>query len=110
MLIQAHVARARLLVIAVPDTFQVRKMIEVARRLNPAIETVVRERSSLDKYEAKWNDARALVTRERSAAVNNEEESSLDTILGTMNESQLRDLLKSLPVVAVKRALGQNKK
>ena len=45
VLIQAHVARARLLVIAVPDTFNVRKMIEIARALNPGIETVVRAQS-----------------------------------------------------------------
>lgn len=31
-----------MLVIATPDTFHVRKMVEIARTLNPAIETVVR--------------------------------------------------------------------
>jgi CPA2 family monovalent cation:H+ antiporter-2 len=45
VLIQAHVARAGLLVIAVPDTFSARKMIETARLLNPGIETVVRTHS-----------------------------------------------------------------
>ncbi len=42
---QTHVMRARLLVIATPDSFAVRKMIEIARILNPAIETVVRTHS-----------------------------------------------------------------
>ncbi len=42
VLIQAHIARARMLVIATPDTMNVRQMIEVARTLNPGIETVVR--------------------------------------------------------------------
>ncbi len=42
VLIQAHVARASMLVIATPDTFDVRKMVEIARKLNPTIETVVR--------------------------------------------------------------------
>lgn len=42
VLIQAHIARARLLVIATPDTLNVRQMIAVARALNPEIETVVR--------------------------------------------------------------------
>jgi monovalent cation:H+ antiporter-2, CPA2 family len=42
VLIQAHIARARLLVIAVPDPFQVRRMIEIARMVNPGVETVVR--------------------------------------------------------------------
>jgi CPA2 family monovalent cation:H+ antiporter-2 len=45
VLIQAHVARARVLVIAIPDTFHVRQMIEIARTLNPDIETVVRTHS-----------------------------------------------------------------
>ena len=42
VLVQAHVARAAMLVIATPDTFGVRKMVEAARTLNPAIEVVVR--------------------------------------------------------------------
>jgi monovalent cation:H+ antiporter-2, CPA2 family len=41
-LVQAHVARARMLVIATPDTLGVRRMAEHARLLNPAIEIVVR--------------------------------------------------------------------
>jgi CPA2 family monovalent cation:H+ antiporter-2 len=45
VLIQAHIARARMLVIATPDTFDVRRMIEIARALNPGIETVVRTHS-----------------------------------------------------------------
>lgn len=42
VLIQAHIARAGMLVVATPDTFHVRQMIETARALNPGIETVVR--------------------------------------------------------------------
>ncbi len=42
VLIQAHIAHASMLVIATPNTFDVRKMINTARTLNPAIETVVR--------------------------------------------------------------------
>ena len=45
VLIQAHIARASMLVIATPDTFHVRRMIETARALNPGIETVVRTHS-----------------------------------------------------------------
>ncbi|MBY0240860.1 MAG: Kef family K(+) transporter [Burkholderiaceae bacterium] len=45
VLIQAHIARAALLVIATPDTFHVRAMLETARALNPAIRTVVRSPS-----------------------------------------------------------------
>ncbi len=40
VLIQAHVARARLLAIAAPNPFAALRMIEIARALNPGIETV----------------------------------------------------------------------
>ncbi len=42
VLIQAHIARAAMLVIATPDTLKVRQMIATARLLNPMIETVIR--------------------------------------------------------------------
>jgi CPA2 family monovalent cation:H+ antiporter-2 len=45
VLIQAHIARARILVIAVPDPFDARRMIETARMINPGVETVVRTHS-----------------------------------------------------------------
>jgi len=45
VLIQAHVARARLLIVATPNTAGVRKMVETARTLNPRIETLLRTHS-----------------------------------------------------------------
>lgn len=42
VLIQAHIGRAAVLVIATPDTLQVRQMIETAQALNPGIDVVVR--------------------------------------------------------------------
>ena len=42
VLIQAHIARAHMLVIATPDTLNVRQIVATARILNPEIETVVR--------------------------------------------------------------------
>ena len=45
VLIQAHIARAGMLVIATPDTVSVRRMAEIARTLNPAIEIAVRTHS-----------------------------------------------------------------
>lgn len=60
VLIQAHIARASMLVIATPDTFHVRAMIEIARALNPAIETVVRTHSE---------DEATLLTRENAGKV-----------------------------------------
>jgi len=41
-LIQAHIADAAMLVIASPDTFNVRQMAQTARALNPDIEIIVR--------------------------------------------------------------------
>src|SRR5512139_1105797 len=60
VLIQAHVARAQMLVIATPDTFQARKMIEIARTLNPRIRVVVRSHSE---------DEAALLRREQAVEV-----------------------------------------
>jgi CPA2 family monovalent cation:H+ antiporter-2 len=42
VLLQAHVHRARMLVIAVPDTVDVREMVDTARAVNPRIDVVVR--------------------------------------------------------------------
>jgi CPA2 family monovalent cation:H+ antiporter-2 len=42
VLIQAHIANAAMLVIASPDTFNVRQMAQTARALNPSIEIIVR--------------------------------------------------------------------
>jgi CPA2 family monovalent cation:H+ antiporter-2 len=42
VLIQAHIAKAGMLVIAAPDTVTVRRVAEIAHTLNPAIEIVVR--------------------------------------------------------------------
>jgi CPA2 family monovalent cation:H+ antiporter-2 len=52
---QAHVQSAKLLVAAAPDPYQVRAVIELARTLNQAIETVARthsesERAYLEKH------------------------------------------------------------
>ncbi len=45
VLIQAHIAKASMLVIATPDTIDVHQMVEIARTLNPSIEVVVRTHS-----------------------------------------------------------------
>jgi CPA2 family monovalent cation:H+ antiporter-2 len=42
VLIQAHIARAAMLVVATPDTLGVRQMAAAARTLNPSIEVIVR--------------------------------------------------------------------
>ncbi len=45
VLIQAHIGKASMLVIATPDTVHVRQMVETARLLNPSIEVIVRTHS-----------------------------------------------------------------
>jgi monovalent cation:H+ antiporter-2, CPA2 family len=42
VLIQAHIARAAMLVIAIPDTLNIRKMVEIAKTLNPSVAVVLR--------------------------------------------------------------------
>src|SRR3546814_8568334 len=44
----ADIAQARLLVIATPDGFQTRRIIEIARELNPEIDTAIRTHSEAE--------------------------------------------------------------
>lgn len=60
VLVQAHIARARVLAIATPAAINVRQMIETARALNPSIQVVVR---SHDEAQA------GLLSREAEATV-----------------------------------------
>lgn len=53
-LIQAHIARAAMLVIAIPDTMNIRKMTRIARTLNPTVQIVLRTH----------NEAEALLLQE----------------------------------------------
>lgn len=45
VLIQAHIAHAAMLVVATPDTINVRQMVDTARTLNPRIEILLRTHS-----------------------------------------------------------------
>jgi CPA2 family monovalent cation:H+ antiporter-2 len=42
VLVQTHLARAAMLVVAIPDTVNVRRMVEIARTLNPGVSVVLR--------------------------------------------------------------------
>ncbi|MDW5443062.1 YbaL family putative K(+) efflux transporter [Polaromonas sp. SM01] len=48
VLVQAHIATARMLVIATSDSLNVRQMIATARTLNPGIETVLRSHNETE--------------------------------------------------------------
>ena len=60
VLVQAHVARASMLVIATPDSARARTMLDIARRLNPRIETIARTHS---------DEEAELLRRDRADAV-----------------------------------------
>lgn len=45
VLVQAHLLRARMLVVALPDAFRARKVIETARAMRPQVEIIVRTHS-----------------------------------------------------------------
>jgi len=69
-LVQAHVQRARMLVIATPDTLNVRRMIEIARTVNPRIETVVRTHSEEEAELLVKENAGKIFLGERELARN----------------------------------------
>ena len=61
VLIQAHIARAAMLVVTTPDALQVRQMIETAQTLNPGVDIVVRSHNE--------DEAQRLVQECRHAQV-----------------------------------------
>ena len=68
VLIQAHIARARMLVIASPDTLRALRMIETARALNPRIETLVRTHSEEEAALLRKEDVGAVFLGEHELA------------------------------------------
>ncbi|WP_028103283.1 YbaL family putative K(+) efflux transporter [Pseudoduganella violaceinigra] len=68
VLIQAHIHKARMLVVATPDTFHVRAMIETARALNPDIKIAVRTDSEEDADLLRSERAGAIFIGEQELA------------------------------------------
>lgn len=66
VLIQAHIARARSLIITTPDALRVRRMLETAKLLNPKVKTVVRSYSE-EEEALLQKDIDALVLRGEQA-------------------------------------------
>jgi monovalent cation:H+ antiporter-2, CPA2 family len=75
----AGIERARLIAVATPDSFQARRIVEVARALNPAIEVVARTHNA--------NEIRALEARGAARVVMGELE-----LARAMTEHTLRGL------------------
>jgi CPA2 family monovalent cation:H+ antiporter-2 len=59
-LVQAHIVDARMLVIATPQTVEVRQMIATARSLNPTVDVIVRSHNT---------EEAALLEREHASKV-----------------------------------------
>lgn len=66
VLIQAHIARARSLIVTTPDALRVRRMLETAKLLNPKVKTVVRSYSE-EEDALLQKDIDALVLRGEQA-------------------------------------------
>lgn len=69
VLIQAHIARAYMLVIATPNTLDVRQIIATARTLNPDIETVVRSHNEEEARLLEQESAGKVFLGEETLAV-----------------------------------------
>jgi monovalent cation:H+ antiporter-2, CPA2 family len=65
----AHVGTARLLVIAVPDGFQTRRILELARKANPAIYVIARAHSDSEVAHLKRLEVNRVIMGERELAV-----------------------------------------
>lgn len=65
-LIQAHVTRAAVSVIATPDTLRARQMIEIARTLNPQIKVAIRSHNAAEARDLKRENAGTLFLADQS--------------------------------------------
>jgi CPA2 family monovalent cation:H+ antiporter-2 len=92
VLIQAHIAHAGMLVIATSDSVGVRRMVEIARTLNPGIRTVVRTHSE--------QEARLLAGEHIDRVFLGEEELASNMIrhvVETIREEQAREREIAVP-------------
>jgi CPA2 family monovalent cation:H+ antiporter-2 len=71
VLIQAHIAQASMLVVATPDAFASRQMVQTAKTLNPNVEVVIRVHN---------DDEAALITQEGLGTVFNGEQALASTM------------------------------
>ncbi len=65
----AGVDRARLLIVAAPDGYQARRILEIAREANPDIDTVVRTHSEAELEHLEKNGVGLAVLAERELAL-----------------------------------------
>jgi len=65
----AHVERARLIVVATPGAYRTREMLRRARKLNPAIDSVVRTHSEAEQRYLEAEGVGLAVMGERELAL-----------------------------------------
>ena len=73
--------------------------------LTELLETVVRCRRDLDKYESRWDAAKAKVAKERRKSQQVTAETSVEEQLAELNPSELRSLLSRVPRIVLQRLL-----
>lgn len=73
--------------------------------LTEIVETIVRDRAELDKYEKEYDKARKKVLRERKSSASGQEENGLRGNIDLMSEEQLRHLVKRVPPTVLRRLL-----
>ena len=69
VLTKAHLERARLVVVAAPDAYQGRAILEMARRLNPDAEVIIRTHSDQEREFLQKHGAAQALVGERELAV-----------------------------------------
>jgi CPA2 family monovalent cation:H+ antiporter-2 len=69
VLADARLEHARLVVVAAPDAFQTRAILELARRLNPDVEVVARTHSDEERHFLEAHGAERALVGERELAV-----------------------------------------
>ena len=69
VLANAHLERARLVVVAAPDAYQARAILEICRRINPEAEILVRTHSDEEREFLQGHGAAQALVGERELAV-----------------------------------------
>ena len=75
--------------------------------LTRILAVVIRERGALTDFEAEWVEARERVRLEREKNGNGHEDTDLQALLASLDETELRDLLGMLPTMTLKSVLNQ---
>jgi CPA2 family monovalent cation:H+ antiporter-2 len=105
----AHLERARLVIVAAPDAYQARAILALAHQLNPGLEVIVRTHSQNEReFLEEMGAARALVAESELAVSLSREALQRFNVSFDMNEIALRALQLQRPVVPARADDGQD--